>query len=261
MEFQSNQRQFWRLVDAYGAARQHVIAAGYLAEIAWQQSRDIEAVTETEFLTQFAWVVLAAGFRDAVVRQKFPGILSAFKDFSSARAIMHQELECRKAALAAFGNRRKIDSILVAAQRVAKDGFDVIKARLTNGDVPYLQTFPFMGPATSYHLAKNLGMDVVKPDRHLLRITHATGYDSPERMCRDIGTFVGERLSVVDLVLWRYATLNPTYLEDFGIVATNSRTTRLSPPSRGFALSARIWNCPRIVHEELTHLRNRGTQY
>ena len=49
MEFRNKRSHFWRLIDAYAAARQQVIASGFLAEIAWQQSRDIQVVTETEF--------------------------------------------------------------------------------------------------------------------------------------------------------------------------------------------------------------------
>jgi hypothetical protein len=205
----------WHLVDSYAIARQYVIDNGFLGEISWQQSRNVETVTETEFLSQFAWVVLAAGFRDSVVRRKFPAIVCAFRTFSSADEIARNEVACHAAAMAVFGNRRKIAAILTATKRVASEGFRGVKAKLTDGDIPYLQTFPFMGPATSYHLAKNLGMDVVKPDRHLLRIACVAGYDSPEAMCRDISSTVGESLPVVDLVLWRYATLKPNYLDDF----------------------------------------------
>lgn len=215
MRFKTKTNRLWYLIDAYAAARQHVIANGFLAEIVWQQSRDIKAVTETEFLSQYSWVVLAAGFRDSVVRRKYPEILDAFLNFSSARKITRHAVTCRTAAMAAFGNKRKIDAILSTIKRVADEGFCDLKIRLARGDISYLQTFPFMGPATSYHLAKNLGMDVVKPDRHLLRITFTVGYKSPEAMCRDICVNVGERLSVIDLVLWRYATLNPAYLNDF----------------------------------------------
>lgn len=73
------------LVDAYATARQRVISSGFLAEIAWQESRQIQAVTEAEFLAQFAWVVLAAGFRDSVVSQRYPAIRRAFLGFSSAQ--------------------------------------------------------------------------------------------------------------------------------------------------------------------------------
>jgi hypothetical protein len=36
-------------------------------------------------------------------------------------------------------------------------------------------------------------------------------------MCADIADAIGEKLSVVDLVMWRYATLQKNYLELFPI--------------------------------------------
>jgi hypothetical protein len=62
---------------------------------------------------------------------------------------------------------------------------------------------------TTYHLAKNLGVDVVKCDRHLMRLAPILGFHSPEEMCAAIGHQVGEPVSVVDIVLWRYCTLHP----------------------------------------------------
>ena len=41
------------------------------------------------------------------------------------------------------------------------------------------------------------------------------GYASPSAMCRRIAEVVGDKDSVVDLVLWRYATLDREYLTTF----------------------------------------------
>lgn len=203
------------LVTAYVHARQAVIEAGFLREIQWQQSRTILTVTESEFLREFAWVVLAAGMKEAVIRGKFQQVSRAFLNFNSARAIVDSASRCRKDALSVFGHSGKINAIIDAASRLDADGYKHTVARLRAEDVEYLQTFNYMGPATSCHLAKNLGLDVVKADRHLLRITAAARYDCPGRMCRDIADFVGERVGVVDLVLWRFATLSRTYLQQF----------------------------------------------
>ena len=117
--------------------------------------------------------------------------------------------------MAAFGNRRKIKAIGEIATRVAEVGIEHIKAEIRCRGVRYLQEFPFMGPITSYHLAKNLGLDVVKPDRHLMRMAWASGHESPLRMCLRVAAVVGDSVSVVDLVLWRYATLNGDYEGEF----------------------------------------------
>ena len=120
--------------------------------------------------------------------------------------------------MAAFGNRRKIEAIGEIARHVAEDGIEHIKAEIRSRGVSYLQKFPFIGPVTSYHLAKNLGLDVVKPDRHLVRMAWASGHECPLKMCLIVADVVGDSVSVVDLVLWRYATLNGDYEGEFRLL-------------------------------------------
>ena len=92
-----------------------------------------------------------------------------------------------------------------------------------------LNTFkelPYIGPVTSYHLAKNLGLHVVKPDRHLMRIAHITGHTSPFEMCSKVANTVGDSLAVIDLVFWRYATLNKDYKIELGEVVNKPRGSK-----------------------------------
>jgi hypothetical protein len=72
-----------------------------------------------------------------------------------------------------------------------------------------------MGPATSHHLAKNIGLDVVKADRHLLRIAEKAGYNCPDELCETISEYVGDKKSVVDVVIWRFAATQSNYLDFF----------------------------------------------
>ncbi len=46
-------------------------------------------------------------------------------------------------------------------------------------------------------------------------IAATAGYDTPKLLCEDISSSVGDRISVIDLVIWRFATLNSNYLEYF----------------------------------------------
>jgi len=119
------------------------------------------------------------------------------------------------AALAVFASPRKIDAILEIVAHVHARGFRQVKTDISVKGVDYLRQLPFMGPATSFHLAKNLGLDVVKPDRHLVRIAEATGHSTPDELCQEIAREVGDRVAVVDLVLWRYANLRSDYLACF----------------------------------------------
>jgi hypothetical protein len=113
--------------------------------------------------------------------------------------------------LAAFSHRPKVDAIISAAGISHSIGFEFLKADIERRGIEALRQIPFIGPVTVYHLAKNLGMDVAKPDRHLCRIAAAVEFDRPADLCAVIGSAVGDRVATVDLVLWRFATLQRDY--------------------------------------------------
>ena len=200
-----------RLAVIYMELKESVIRAGYGPEVDWQTDLDFELTTETDFLREAAWVVLSSGFRESVVRQYFHRISEAFLDWRSAKQISKCRELCRNQAVSVFGHRGKIDAIAEIVMRVADDGIEHVKLNIRSRGVEYLQEFPFIGPVTSYHLAKNLGLGVVKPDRHLVRMARITGHGSPTEICSMVAGTVGDPVAVVDLVFWRYATINKEY--------------------------------------------------
>ncbi len=214
--------KLWNTVRAYLAAKNTVIEKGYADEIDWQDSLSFETCTEQVFLREMAWVILSSGMRESVVRRKFPDISVAFFGWDSSEAIVRSKNECREKALRHFNHKGKIDAVLTIAQLVRDSGFESFRLRIETGGAQFLSRLPFLGPATSLHLAKNLGFQVAKPDRHLVRIAKAAGYPSPEQMCSDISSIVCDRVPVVDLVLWRYATLTTDYLNIFPTGGLNS---------------------------------------
>lgn len=204
-----------RLVDVYLTAKDAVIAHGFAWEIDWQADRRFERIQESEFLRESAWTVLSAGFRESVIRKLFGRLSEAFLEWRSARLIYERRRDCRVAALQVFGNERKIAAILDIAGIVAECGFGAIRRRINENGVSFLQTLPYIGPVTAFHLAKNLGFPVVKPDRHMQRIARAAGFRSPLELCEVIANRVGDPIQVIDIVLWRYATLFSNYVAAF----------------------------------------------
>lgn len=112
-----------------------------------------------------------------------------------------------------FNNKRKIDAVYSMARRVKNEGWEAIHQRIETKGVGYLRCFPMIGPVTCFHLARNLGMDAVKPDRHLVRMSGTLGCRDPLEMCSVVAEHTGERIGVVDVVLWRWATVAPNYIE------------------------------------------------
>ncbi len=203
------------LIGAYLLAKETVLEAGFAYEIDWQEDRSFDSVSEPDFLREAAWVILSAGMRECVVRRKFLALSQAFLEWESASAITQHKNDCRRAALLCFSHKAKINAILNLVEHVAALSYPEVRRNVVAGGLTYLETFAFIGPVTRYHFAKNLGLDVVKPDRHLMRISAAAGYTSPEEMCRLISRFTGEKIAVVDVVLWRFATLRSDYISAF----------------------------------------------
>ena len=70
--------------------------------------------------------------------------------------------------------------------------------------------------------SSDLGLSVVKPDRHLQRIAAAAGFSSPLELCQLISDRLGEPVQVVDVVLWRYASLFSDYVRVFAALRDSS---------------------------------------
>jgi hypothetical protein len=199
------------LALAYLRAKQRIIRSGFAAEIAWQAGRDLRLLTEPDFLREGAWVVLCSGFRESIIRARFDAISSSFLEWIDSASIVRHRKRCRTSALRVFSSTRKIDAIIEIAERVKGLGFSRVVSELSMAPLRFIGSLPFMGSVTSLHFAKNLGVQVVKPDRHLVRLATAAGCPSPQEMCEKIATMTDEKISVVDLVMWRYATIDPDY--------------------------------------------------
>jgi len=197
-----------RLVRGYIDAKLAVLAAGFGPEIVWQRSRPATSLTEAALLREAAWVILSAGMRETVVRSKFPSISTCFFNWESAARIATSRQDCVNAALIHFRHQPKVLAIFTVAQTVYSKGFETVKAEIARSPLAALQQFPYIGPITGYHLAKNLGVHVAKPDRHLSRLALACGYVDAHALCDDIEKFTGDPIDVVDIILWRFATIS-----------------------------------------------------
>ncbi len=193
----------------FSAANTYVVSSGWQREVDWQRNVALEKFTETDLLREAAWVILCSGFRERIVRRVFDHISLCFCDWESASAILDADPTCRTAAMASFRNPTKLRAIVSSALYVHRRGFASLKQAVLAAPFSELQQLPHVGPVTVYHLAKNLGMDVAKPDRHLARISLEFGFEDADHLCTEISRVSGEQKKVVDLIIWRYLAENP----------------------------------------------------
>lgn len=161
---------------------------GYSYEIKWQ--RDLKPCDNSlDFACEAIWVVLNSGMREQVARKIWHRIRDCWEKGGSTSDVFNHS-----------GKVAAIDFIWANS----KELFD--KYREADEKIEFLKTIPFIGNITCYHLAKNLGHDCVKPDRHLIRVAGAHG-KTPDEFCQIISEETGEKKCVVDIVIWRACNL------------------------------------------------------
>lgn len=161
---------------------------GYSEEIEWaNQATPCERAID--FFMQFMWVVISSGMKNQVARLIEERIYTAWRE-GKRTSTAFRHIGKVKAIDYVWENRGDI----FAQYQVAEDQLE------------YLKTLPWIGDITKYHLAKNLGADVVKPDRHLVRIARKYGVSCFE-LCRRLAKLTGLRVAAVDQVLWRAGNL------------------------------------------------------
>lgn len=185
------------------------VASGFDVAVEQQRATRLDRLTEREFLRESAWVVLCSGFRESTVRRCFAHISLCFCDWESAESIVEAYPACKLAAKYAFANDAKLDGIVGIARHVARIGFGNFKRVVLRNPISALQELPYIGPITVWHLAKNLGVDTAKPDRHLARVSSKLGFPDVTSFCAAIASATGERVSIIDLIIWRFLADNP----------------------------------------------------
>jgi hypothetical protein len=158
--------------------------AGYGQIIDW--SEGIQPPVDAEaFAEQAVYVICNSGLANSVAEPIAERCMAALNaGLSAAVAFGHP------------GKRTAIDSIW--AERRA-----LFAAYLQAEDpLSFLRQLPWIGPVTTYHLAKNLGADFAKPDVHMERLARRDR-TTTHTLCRRLARQTGYRIATIDTVLWR----------------------------------------------------------
>lgn len=172
--------------EFYWWLRGEVLRMGYGEEITWSQN--VQPVGDPlSFWCEYAWVVLNSGMKNTIARQIWERVRPRVMEGGSASEV--------------FGHKGKADAI----DKVWAEKETLLQEYLKAEEkVEWLETLPWIGPITKWHLAKNFGHDCAKPDRHLVRIS---GSEGTAALCSRLAEITGDRIATVDLVIWRAASL------------------------------------------------------
>lgn len=207
-----------QLIERYRTALNSVSTdPQVMQEITRARGLNPSTASDIDFLREYAWTVFNSGMRMRIIREKWPGLEEAFYGWN-CQAITANQPAVRANALQILNHSKKIDAVVSTASIVSKN-WTAIQGMLQSGVqaagsnlypsqdfMDFVRRLPWMGKTNSRYLAKNLGFDLAKDDRHLRRLATQYGYpedgDGVQRFCEDVGECVGKRVSVVETILW-----------------------------------------------------------
>lgn len=217
-------------VDAYYDHAYRMVSDFYLDVLKHYRALKPEDVTPELFLREYVWCVFASGFSSTVLAQKFEELHACYADaFLIDGELLVKDFEWRwERVRHIIANRKKHECVYLTVRLLTRFYFEHIgsdwwaefkRTYLATADT--IEGLPYIGPITKYHLARNLGIDAVKPDRHLTRLAAHFSFDSPLSMCSYLAGMHNERIGVIDLVLF-YAgsTWGTNALEEAGCSAS-----------------------------------------
>lgn len=154
------------------------------SDIAWTES--VSAPTDAEFFArETIFVICNSGMRFTVAQGIFRRCMQA--------------LYAGDPVIDVFKHKGKVGAI----ERIWADRHALFAAYLAAADqLQFLADLPWIGGITKYHLAKNFGLDVAKPDVHMQRLADREGC-TVQALCERLAAATGYRIATVDTVLWR----------------------------------------------------------
>jgi len=166
--------------------KEAVSATKYFEDIEWADNLK-PCLSALDFWISYGYVICNSGMKQQIAEVIWRKIVDRIK--------------VGGCAIDVFGHKpkaRAIDMMFLSRE----SAFEAYEESVHKLD--FLEGLDWIGPITKYHLAKNLGHDCAKPDRHLVRIA---GEEGTHEMCKRLSDITGDRIATVDVVIWRAANL------------------------------------------------------
>lgn len=157
------------------------------------------------FLRDYLHVIFVSGFRNSVVEEHFDTIVKRFHNLDLDRIAAMKSIDAKTLPIR---NQRKADAFLKGCKLIHAEGWEAFKQRMREHGRIVLKELPYMGPATSRHLATAIGLeDTEKPDTWMKQCATACSATVEEMV-----TFLSREHELtrqqVDAFLWQYCRDN-----------------------------------------------------
>lgn len=191
--------EFYAIVDALALHPEPLNGIPLGHHIEWSETAG-PPENAADFALEAIYVICNSGMKHTVAR----GIFERVRAELLAGKCVDPEMRERFLGLPPVfrhpGKTKAID-IIWAMQDTLFSGFLASLADGPKATIEFCGSLPWIGDITKYHLAKNFGIDVAKPDVHLERLARQHG-TTPQALCEGLAAVTGYKARTVDLILW-----------------------------------------------------------
>ncbi|TCU34078.1 hypothetical protein [Rhizobium azibense] len=153
-------------------------------DIAWSENIKPPESAE-DFAFEAIFVICNSGMKNTIARRIYDRVA--------------EQISIGKPVREVFGHPGKAAAI----ETIWLNRADLFARYFTAADkVEFCASLPWIGGITKFHLAKNFGADVAKPDVHLQRLAEREGVTA-QLLCERLAEATGYRAATVDVLLWR----------------------------------------------------------
>lgn len=172
----------------------HALGQQAADDIAWAESLEPPANADA-FASEAIFVICNSGMKHTVARTIYNKVQDALERGTPVRDVFKHE--GKAAAIEWIWRERAALYARLMAIVLTSEGAETGQKLLA-----FCEALPWIGGITKYHLAKNFGADVAKPDVHLQRLADREG-TTPQALCERLAAATCWRVATVDTLLWR----------------------------------------------------------
>lgn len=183
--------------DFFAKAQEYVRRIEY--DTKWVHKVSPDSVTPQDFFREYIWVVYACNFKATHLEQLWERLYSAYGCYET------MDVSRKQTVLNVINNERKWNAVYRTALMMQGFGWDEFR-KLFVDEIESMTALGFIGTQTKFHLARNLGFDVAKPDRWMRRIANKFGWENVSYMCEYLAKKHGIKAKEVDIILWKYVS-------------------------------------------------------
>lgn len=164
-----------------------LVELGHGADVRWSENVEPPA-SAYDLAREAVFVICNSGMKHSVAVPIFDRVMAALEENQHPSSV--------------FGHGGKVSAIVYIWNN-RRGLLEEFRNLATDDDrLAWCGELPWIGNITKYHLAKNFGVDVAKPDVHLQRLADLHG-ETVQGLCERLGAKCGLKARTIDVILWR----------------------------------------------------------